>query len=132
MTKIGQGEKNLFGPKKALVCGFAPKTFQLVKSFLSKFDLEVIGVGLGHKDEQIKKLLEKENLNLEGTEKLPPTIILGGIKEKELHLLLKELPQLNLGNILMAVFTPHSLEWKLAELLKHLLLERAKVTKQAK
>lgn len=132
MTKIGQGENTLFGPKKALVCGFAPETFQLLKNFLNKFDLTVIGVGIKHKEEPIKKLLEKEEVNLEDTEKMPPTIVLGGIKEKELHLLLKELPQLKLGNILMAVFTPYSLEWKLAELLKHLLLERSKVAKQAK
>ncbi|KUJ95776.1 MAG: hypothetical protein PWR24_1284 [Desulfonauticus sp.] len=126
MSKISKGEKKVFGPAKALVCGFAPAKLPQLSQFFQEFGLQTLGVGLKHKSELIKDIVNQENLDLTDTEKLPPAVILGGIKEKDLHLLLQKWPSLGLGQPLFAVYTPHSWEWTLAYLLKHLLEERAK------
>ena len=126
--EMGRSNKALYGPRKLLLCGFAPEAQPKFKTLLQALkisNLPLVWAGTGESDQLVGNLLGKGDGSGEGASSaLPRAIIAAGIEEAELHLLMAGCRQSGMQQALWAVLTPTSENWPLSRLLDELNAEK--------
>jgi len=127
--KLGRTSKTLYGPRKLVLCGFAPAAqskFQSLLEMLGLSNLPLIWAGAKAGPVKLGELLSKPGDSGYGeSSALPRAIIAAGIEENELHRLMAGCRQAGMQKALWAALTPTSETWPLATLLKELASEAA-------
>lgn len=126
--KIESTEKQLYGPRRLLLCGFsaaAQSKFKTLLNMLQISDLPLIWITSAQLESSIEALLDLPDGGGEGKPtKLPRAIIVSGITEKELHRLMSGCRQAGMQSSLWAVVTPTSIQWTVQKLLAELSAEQ--------
>jgi hypothetical protein len=126
--KVGTGNQVLYGPRKLLLCGFpaeAQPKFHAVLQAAGLATLPLVWVGAAAAAQPVGDLMALPGGSGEGVASdLPRAIVMGGITEKEMHLLMGTCRQAGMRPPLWAVVTPTSEQWPLAALLEELSAER--------
>jgi len=129
MTQVGNSRNQLYGPRKLLVCGYAPKDQERLLNLLDEEKLEalpVIFISKGNQGRTLQELLAFEDYSgLDQKSSLPRTLIMSGLTEKELHQLMIAYRKSGMAPQMWATLTPISENWVLRNLLKELQAENA-------
>ncbi len=136
-SKVSKTDTPLYGPRKLLLCGFPAKAQPL---FLKVMEMAGIGdvptVWANTPDDADTLLSDlmaaEDKTGWEADSQLPRAVIVGGIKQKELPVLMNTCREAGMGQSLWAVVTPTSETWTLKQLLAELESERCAMQKQAK
>ncbi len=125
--KVLPSEAKLYGPRKLLLCGFSVQSqprFKMLLGMMDIDDLPLIWVAEHQSNEMISSLFSLSDGSGEGTgSTLPRALIVGGIKQQELHHLMSGCRQAGMRQALWAVLTPTSEQWRLSNLLRELAAE---------
>jgi hypothetical protein len=125
--KVTQSNKLLYGPRKLLLCGFpadAQSKFIALLKMIGLSEMPMIWVTEDQGDINVGELVELEDGTGAGTSsKLPRSIIMSGITQKELHLLMAGCRKSGMKQPLWATLTPTSETWSIQNLLKELAAE---------
>lgn len=128
MQKVGTSDQRMFGPRKALVCGFSASEQLRFTEVLEKgklLDLPVVFVAGDRAESLLGEIVELPGgTGLDQDSDLERAVILSGITEKELHAVLRGYRERGLPPPLWATLTETSIEWPLSELLRELASER--------
>lgn len=128
-SKVGaSAKKRLYGPRAALVCGYAAAEQDLLLAMLERFhlsDLPAIfptGEDAGRPVGELLALAPSHGRGQDSP--LPRAIVLSGITEKELQTFMAAWKHLGLPRQNWATLTPTSEKWELMDLLAELDMER--------
>lgn len=136
MTKVGRSESVMHGPRKLLVCGYQPLEQEAVCELLEHGGIEGVDVVFcvpADGETAMSGLFALEHKRSMGEESLMPrAIIMGGITEKELHLIMGAWRELGLPAQLWAVLTPTSETWTLRALINELQREKIEMDKRSR
>jgi hypothetical protein len=132
-SKVGQsGKKRLYGPRGALVCGYAANDQLLFLAMLDRFrlaDIPVIFATGADMDRTVGELLAEPAGHGRGDDSpLPRAVVLSGVTEKELSTIMAAWKHLELPRQNWATLTPTSEGWPLMDLLTELDMERIALT----
>ncbi len=132
--KLGCSERCLYGPRKLLLCGFAPDVQPKLKALLSMVDLSDIPLVWAQSadgERVMARLLEKLDGSGEGSPSpFARAIIVAGIEEAELLRLMEGCQRSGMQPPLWATLTPTSEKWTLTRLLDELDAERKAFARQ--
>ena len=128
-SKVGaSAKKRLYGPRAALVCGYAVAEQDLLLAMLERFhlnDLPAIFATGDDASRPVGELLTLAASHGRGQDSpLPRAVVLSGVTEKELQTILAAWRHLGLPRQNWATLTPTSETWELLELLAELDMER--------
>jgi len=126
--KIDRSQKQFFGPRKLLMCGFSAKaqtTFTTLLEMVGLQSVDLVWVSSDQNARTIEDLMQEPHGFGQGVSSdLPMAIIVAGIAEIELHQLMSGCRQAKMPQALWATLTPVSKEWPLSALLEELEAER--------
>ncbi len=127
-AKIEQTERQMYGPRKLLLCGFTAQQQPVLTEALSAAGLGDIGcvfVGDAHLNMTLGELMDLPDHTGAGTSSsIQRAVIMSGITEKELHALMAAHRGADLPRPLWAALTETSEGWTLEALLSELSAER--------
>lgn len=128
-SKVGaSAKKRLYGPRAALVCGYASAEQDTLLAMMERFrltDLPAIFATGADMDRTVGELLALPAGHGRGEDSpLPRAIVLSGVTEKELSTFMAAWKHLGLPRQNWATLTPTSEQWELMDLLTELDLER--------
>jgi hypothetical protein len=135
--KLDPSEQPLYGPRRLILCGFdevARSDFKKLIRVAEIEDLDCLWAGETEGRLELKFLFEQpldEAADAGPMPKAPVhprSIIAGGLKQKEFHLLMNLSREVGMPATLWAVLTPVSKTWTLNALLGELAAERAAMT----
>ncbi len=126
--KVSKTTKVLYGPRKLLLCGFAPDAQAKFAVVLELAGIKNVGLIWANEADGFTPLKELF-ARLPGTGKdiataLPRAIIMAGVTEKELHELMLVCKKAGMQQALWATLTPTSETWPLSKLIQELIRER--------
>lgn len=128
--------KVLYGPRKVLVCGYAPLEQEALLAMMDlwKFsDVPAVFAGAPEAETPVGELLALSGGHGQGqASDLPRAVILAGLKEKELHTFMAAWKHLDLPAQHWACLTPTSEAWPLGQLLAELERERQALAQREK
>lgn len=132
-SKVGaSAKKRLYGPRAALVCGYAAAEQDLLLAMMERFhlaDLPALFATGDDMDKTVGQVLASAPEHGRGQDSpLPRAIVLSGITEKELSTFMAAWKHLGLPRQNWATLTPTSEAWSLMDLLTELDLERIALT----
>ena len=132
--KLHPSEQPLYGPRRLILCGFdgaALSDFKKLIRVAEIGDLDCLWAGETEGSLELKTLFKQpfdESRDPGSMPKAPVhprSIIAGGLKQKEFHLLMNLSREVGMPATLWAVLTPVSETWTLNALLGELAAERA-------
>jgi hypothetical protein len=128
-SKVGSSaKKRLYGPRAALVCGYAAVEQEWLQAMIERFrfiDLPVIFATGEDMDRPVGELLGLGSGHGRGLDShLPRAVVLSGVTEKELSTFMAAWKHLGLPRQNWATLTPTSETWPLVDLLTELDRER--------
>ncbi len=125
--------KVLYGPRRALVCGYAQADQLALLAMMERFgfqDVPAVFAGSNEAEKTLAEILALPGGHGQGADSdLPRAVILSGIKEKELHTFMAAWKHLGLPPQFWACLTPTSETWTLQALLAELDRERRALAK---
>ncbi|OIO03040.1 MAG: hypothetical protein AUJ49_05200 [Desulfovibrionaceae bacterium CG1_02_65_16] len=132
-SKVGaSAKKRLYGPRAALVCGYAAAEQATLLDMLARFhmaDIPVVFATGADMDQTVGQALAATPRHGRGEDSpLPRAMVLAGITEKELSTIMAAWKHLGLPRQNWATLTPTSEGWPLSDLLTELDLERVALT----
>ena len=132
--KISQNEQKIYGPRKLLLCGFAPEAqpkFIKLIEILNITDLPLIWVTKDQAGSRLEDILELTDGSGRGKPSLlPRAVIMSGITTNELHTIMSGCRQAGMKQALWETLTPTSESWTIKKLLSELAAEREAMKKQ--
>ena len=128
-SKVGaSAKKRLYGPRAALVCGYAAAEQDLLLAMLQRFhltDLPAIFATGEDASRPVGEMLRLAPNHGHGQESsLPRAMVLSGVTEKELQTIMAAWKHLGLPRQNWATLTQTSENWELLDLLAELDMER--------
>ena len=130
---IGEGDAPMYGTPAIIIAGFEPVQQQTIRWLLNQLEMQDIPLTVlakGDGDATVHSLTQRPDGTNMGTElKLPTTIILSGLIEKQLHRIMTAYREMPLPRPMWASVTPTSAKWTAKSLLKHLVEERMSLKK---
>ena len=131
--KISQNDHKIYGPRKLLLCGFAPEAQpKLIKllEILKISDLPLVWATDDQAGSRLDELLElADGAGWGKPSSLPRAVIMSGITTNELHTIMNGCRQAGMKQALWATLTPTSESWALEQLLTELAAERKAMKK---
>jgi hypothetical protein len=131
--KISRSNTPLYGPRKALLCGFSGKAqdkFVAMLKMAGLADLDTVWASGDHKKETVGDLMALPAGTGKGEPSaLPRALVAGGITEGQLQALMTLARKTGMKQTLWAVLTPTSETWPLGRLLEELAAERQAIKK---
>lgn len=125
--KVSRTDRQLYGPRKLLLCGFAAEVQSKFIALLDMIDLAelpLVWVTEDQADLDVGELFRLDNGAGAGlSSQLPRAVIMAGITQNELHLLMSGCRQTGMQQALWATLTPISETWPLKNLLSELAAE---------
>ncbi len=122
--KVGASERPMYGPRKILVCGYAPKQQAVLLAFFRDTgfgEFPVVFVPGDEEGKTIGELIARAHLNgYQATAGSQRAIIVSGFTEVQLRRLLSAFREAGIPRPLMATLTPTSESWTARTLLKEL------------
>jgi hypothetical protein len=133
--KVSPSEKQLYGPRKLLLCGFSDQVqpnFVKLLELIELSDIPKVWVS----DDQAGTIVGELIALADGSgfgqpSNLPRAIIMAGITQNEMHQLMSGCRQAEMKPPLWATLPPTSETWVLEALLKELAAERAAIQKKS-
>jgi hypothetical protein len=126
--KIERSDRNLYGPRKLVLCGFPADVQSKFKTLLEMIgirNLPLVWVTSENADSTIADLLLLENDAGAGTDSdMDRALIVAGIAENELHQLMGGCRDAGMKKALWAAVTPTSETWTVGRLLTELKAEQ--------
>ena len=126
--KIEHSQKQFYGPRKILLCGFSAKaqaTFTKLLEMVGLQSLDLVWASSDQGERAIMDLMQEPHGFGQGVSSdLPMAVIVAGIAEIELHQLMSGCRQAKMPPALWATLTPVSKDWTLSALLAELDAER--------
>lgn len=126
--KIERSDRNLYGPRKLVLCGFsadAQSKFKTLLDMIGIRNLPVIWVTSENSDSIIADLLQLDDDTGAGLDSnMDRALIVSGIAENELHQLMGGCRDAGMKKALWAAVTPTSEQWTIGDLLKELKAEQ--------
>lgn len=127
--------KTLYGPRKILVCGYAPLEQEALLAMMRlwKFaDVPAVFACAAEAENPVGELLALPGGHGQGlASDLPRAVVLAGLQEKELHTFMAAWKHLELPAQHWACLTPTSETWPLGQLLAELERERQALSQRA-
>ena len=134
--KVTASDNALYGPSKLLLCGFpagAQSKFETVLDMAGLRTVPKVWITNGQEASLLSALFELPDGSGEGvSSRLPRTIIVAGITEKQLIRLMTVCRKAGMQQALWATLTPTSEKWTLEALLAELSAERRAFQKKKK
>ncbi len=131
--KISRSNTPLYGPRKALLCGFSGKAqdkFVAVLKMAGLADLDTVWASETQAGETVEDLMSLPGGTGHGmSSSLPRAVVAGGITEGQLQALMTLARKTGMKQTLWAVVTPTSETWPLGRLLEELAAERQAMQK---
>lgn len=125
--KLSRTGKQLYGPRKLLLCGFSQNVqpnFLKLLEMIDLFDIPKVWVTEDQADKRICELMKLEDGTGWGiSSELSRAIIMAGITQNELHRLMAACRQSTMKPTLWATLTPTSETWTIQDLLIELAAE---------
>ena len=125
--KVGKSKKQMYGPRKILICGYPPPEHSSIVSIINahEFDnLPVIFITDDDLEVTLKDLLTLQDRHGMGElSKMERAIIMSGLTHKELQKLMTSYRNAGLPRQLWASLTPTSENWTIKGLLNELASE---------
>jgi hypothetical protein len=132
--KLGCSERCLYGPRKLLLCGFAPEVQPKLKALFRMLDLAdipLVWVQGADGEQLVASVLEKPDGSGEGSmSPFARAIIVAGIEEAKLLRLMDGCRRSGMQPPLWATLTPTSEKWTLTHLLNELNAERRAIAQE--
>ena len=131
--KISRSNTPLYGPRKALLCGFSGKAqdkFVALLKMAGLADLDTVWASEAQAGETLEDLMSLPGGTGHGMPSaLPRAVVAGGITEGQLQALMTVAKKTGMKQTLWAVVTPTSETWPLGRLLEELAVERQAMQK---
>lgn len=126
-TKVAKSEKQMYGPKGLLVCGYPREERADFIKLADKAGLEGIRVVFATSRDlgtSIGNIIScKSKTGLEGESNMPRAVVMSGLTQNELHRLMAAYRKARRSRQIWATLTPFSEKWHLEHLLKELQAE---------
>ena len=126
--KISRSNTPLYGPRKALLCGFSGKDQDKLVTVLKMAglaDLDTVWATEAQAGETVEDLMSLPGgTGHDMSSSLPRAVVAGGITEGQLQALMTVAKKTGMKQTLWAVLTPTSETWPLGRLIEELAAER--------
>jgi hypothetical protein len=118
---------------KILIGGWDKEEFSLLRDLSDNLGIEkIISLNSNDLDKYIKVIIEDKNHENNGDILDEKFIIFDGLDKSEISEFIEGYKKLGLPSPIFAMVTEHSINWKLKDLLEHLVEEREEFKKMSK
>jgi len=132
--KVSNTDRQLYGPRKLLLCGFSQSVqpnFAKLLELIGLSEIPKVWVSENQADIRVDELMELEDGTGWGvSSELPRAIIMAGITQNEMHGLMTGCRESKMKPTLWATLTPTSETWTIQSLLNELAAEHEAMQKR--